>query len=114
VRVAFVGERTAFGACVPSGAPFVDHRRGADPDALARRLAELAPRAVVVFRPEIVPAGLLDDIDAATLGLVVDPLPRELPEADLGQFDRLATRKANTMRVTLPDGSSPMEYGLGK
>ena len=90
MRVAFVGERTAFGACVPSGAPFVDHRRGADPDALARRLAELAPQAVVVFRPEIVPAGLLDDADALTLGLVVDPLPRELPEADLGQFDRLA------------------------
>ena len=31
---------------------------------------------VVVFRPEIIPAGLFDDLPAATLGFLTEPLPR--------------------------------------
>ena len=83
---------------------FVDHRGGADADALRRRLADAAPEVVVVFRPEIVAPGLFDDLDALTLGFSTEPLPRdaaahpdqlvrlgELAQADPGQFDRIVT-----------------------
>lgn len=83
---------------------FVDHRGGADADALRRRLADGAPDVVVVFRPEIVAPGLFDDLDALTLGFSTEPLPREaaahpdqlvrlgeLAHADPSQFDRIVT-----------------------
>ena len=68
-----------FASCAlsePAGAlepAFVDHRGGGDPDGLRRRLAELQPAVVVVFRPEIVAPGLFDDLDALTLGFSTEP-----------------------------------------
>ena len=84
---------------------FVDHRGGADAEGLRRRLADVAPDVVVVFRPEIVAPGLFDDLDALTLGFSTEPLPRdaapvhpdqlfrlgELTDADASQFDRIVT-----------------------
>jgi hypothetical protein len=110
LRVAFVGQRLYFSACALS-APvagiephFVDHRGGADPLAMLRRLDDLRPHVVVVFRPEIVGPGLFDDLPAATLGFNTEPLPRgpavhpdqlfrlsELAQTDAGQFDRIVT-----------------------
>lgn len=111
-RVAFVGQRTYFEATAlsaPAGGlepSFVDHRGGADPGAMLARLAELAPDVVVVFRPEILPAGALDGVPALTLGFNTEPLPRgdgaaahpdqlwrlsELAQTDTAQFDRIIT-----------------------
>ena len=103
-RVAYVGQRQYFSSCIPPGAAFVDHRGGADPGPMLRALDELAPEVVVVFRPEIVPAGAFDRLDAVTLGFNTEPLPRgddahpdqafrlsELAQTDVGQFDRIIT-----------------------
>ena len=111
-RVAFVGQRTYFEVAAlsrPAGGiepSFVDHRGGADPGPMLARLAELAPDVVVVFRPEILPAGALDGVRALTLGFNTEPLPRgdageahpdqlwrlsELAETDTAQFDRIVT-----------------------
>ncbi len=39
------------------------------------------PHVVVVFRPETVPAGLFEGLEAATLGFLTEPLPRAGNEA---------------------------------
>ncbi len=114
LRVAFVGQATYFAACVPSVARpgldtlFVDHRTGDDPRALLAAVCAHRPDAVVVFRPETVPAGLFATLDAVTLGYVTEPLPRpgtppraihpdlhwrlsELVLADAANFDRLVS-----------------------
>jgi len=108
-RVAFVGQRTYFEVCsqtVPSPViepTFVEYRSGADAEALAARLRALAPHVVVVFRPEVIPPGVLRGIDALTLGFLTEPLPRagdeqhpdlerrlqDLALADGDQFDRI-------------------------
>lgn len=81
-RVAFVGQRTYFEVCSQLAATevieptFVEHRAGADPDALRRHLDTVDPHVVVVFRPEIVAAGSLRDLPALTLGFLTEPLPR--------------------------------------
>jgi hypothetical protein len=111
-RVAFVGQRTYFEVAAlsrPAGGlepSFVDHRGGTDPSPMLARLAELVPDVVVVFRPEILPAGALDDVPAVTLGFNTEPLPRgdgaqahpdqvwrlsELAQTDTAQFDRIVT-----------------------
>jgi hypothetical protein len=104
MTVAYVGQRQYFTSCVPPDAAFVEHRGGADPGPMLRALGELAPDVVVVFRPEIVPAGAFDGLDAVTLGFNTEPLPRgddahpdqafrlgELAQTDVGQFDRIIT-----------------------
>ncbi len=68
-------------------------------------LDAFAPHAVVVFRPEIVPAGALDGLGAVVLGFLTEPIPRttgrrvhpdlrrrraDLRRADAGSFDRVA------------------------
>ena len=108
-RVAFVGQRTYFHVCSqiePSPVidpTFVEFRSGSDATALVARLRSIAPHVVVVFRPEIVPAGALRGLDALTLGFLTEPLPRsgdgthpdlerrlqDLALADPGQFDRI-------------------------
>ena len=109
-RVAFVGQRTYFEVCSqtePSPViepTFVEFRSGADPEALRARLAALAPHVVVVFRPEIIPVGLVRDLAALTLGFLTEPLPRsvdrgehpdlerrlqDLAHLDVEQFDRV-------------------------
>ena len=106
MRVVFVGQRQYFTSCVPPGAPFVDHRGGADAGAMLLRVRQLRPDVVVVFRPEIVPPGAFDGLDAVILGFNTEPLPRdpdgtghpdqlwrlsELSGTDAGQFDRIIT-----------------------
>jgi hypothetical protein len=110
MRVAFVGTRLYFEACsltAPAGGiepHFVDHRGGADPAPMLRRLEVLDPDVVVVFRPEIVPPGAFEGLRALTLGFNTEPLPRdgaahpdqvfrlsELAQTDVAQFDRIIT-----------------------
>lgn len=108
-RVAFVGQRTYFEVCSQMSASpvieptFIEHRSGADGPALLARLRALSPHVVVVFRPEIVPAGLLHDIGALRVGILTEPLPRstdaahpdldrrlqDLAMVDPDQFDRI-------------------------
>lgn len=109
VRVAFVGQRTYFEACavhheLPGLVPaFVDFRGGANVGGMLARLKSFAPHVVVVFRPEILPPGILTGLDAAVVGFTTEPLPRagepahpllvsnltELDAADAGNFDRV-------------------------
>src|SRR3954462_4279751 len=82
LRAAFVGQSTFFEACAPSGPvpgmehTFIEFRKDADAAELRRRLDEFAPTAILVFRPEIVPAGAVEGLGAATVGLLTEPLPR--------------------------------------
>jgi len=82
VRVAFVGQQTYFAACSmhsPAGGwepRFVEFRAAADPERLHRDLHHDPPDVVVVFRPEIIPPGLFDELPATTLGFLTEPLPR--------------------------------------
>jgi hypothetical protein len=117
VRVAFVGHPSYFaphvlsapaGGIVPTFVPF----RGADDDAEALRAALVAvdPHAVVVFRPEALPAGAMDGVNAPVLGVITEPLPRadrkphpnydynlaELGRIDPGNVDRVITADANS------------------
>jgi hypothetical protein len=83
LRLAFVGQQTYFRACaLEEDSPrvrtaFFDFRAGRDPDLLRQQLARFAPHAVVVFRPETLPAGLLADLPAAVVGFLTEPISRE-------------------------------------
>src|SRR3954454_20646895 len=82
MRLAFVAQATYFHYCAleePAGGVdprFFDFRAGDDPDPLARALREFDPDVVLVFRPEIIPAGTFDGLDAVTAGFLTEPLPR--------------------------------------
>jgi hypothetical protein len=89
LRVAFVGQRAVHDECAlhaPAGglAPsFVDFREGDDPRELRAALRAAAPHAVIVFAPDVVPAGALADLRAAVLGVLADGrLPRAAEEYD--------------------------------
>ena len=111
-RLAFVGQTTYFAACALQGragsidACFIDFREGASAAALTKRLRDASPDVVVVFKPEIVPSGLLADLDATTIGYLTEPLPRAASEdahpdlerrlrnlrsIDAASFDRIIT-----------------------
>jgi hypothetical protein len=111
LRLAFVGQATYFEACAledgasPLRTAFFEFRGGGDADALMRRLDEFAPHVVLVFRPEVVPAGLFAGLRAATIGFLTEPIPRtagatathedlqrrlwELRQVDAANFDRV-------------------------
>ncbi|MCW3018673.1 MAG: hypothetical protein JWN10_981 [Solirubrobacterales bacterium] len=111
LRVAFVGQGVYFRQCalehaVPGLEPaFVDFRSGAPAAPLLGTLQELDPDVVLVFRPEIVPAGLFDSLRAVTVGYLTEPLPRAagtdhpdlharmkwLEQVDAGNFDRIVS-----------------------
>ena len=83
LRLAFVGQSTFFEACVLDTG--VDPRlraalprvpRGADAGRCSRRWRAFDPDVVVVFRPEIIPAGAFAGLRAATVGFLTEPLPR--------------------------------------
>jgi hypothetical protein len=82
LRLAFVGQQTYFRACaLEEDSPrvrtaFFDFRAGRDPDLLRQQLARFAPHAVVVFRPETLPAGVLADLPAAIVGFLTEPISR--------------------------------------
>ena len=109
LRLAFVGQQTYFEACALDErsarvrTTYVDFREGADAEAMRAALDRFAPHAVVVFRPEIVPAGAFDGLPALTIGFLTEPIPREsgrkahidlrrrredLRKADRGSWDR--------------------------
>lgn len=111
LRLAFVGQGTFFEACALEDRAsamrtgFFEFRQGGDADVLLRRLEEFAPHVVLVFRPEVVPAGLFAGLRAATVGFLTEPIPRsagetathedlrrrllELREVDARNFDRV-------------------------
>jgi hypothetical protein len=109
LRVAFVGQGVYFRQCAmesPSGgveSAFLDYRAGAPPAPLLADLRALDPDVVLVFRPEIVPAGLFEGLRAITIGYLTEPLPRVngvdhpdlegrlwwLKQVDPGNFDRI-------------------------
>ena len=108
LRLAFVGQGTFFEACaLMRDTPrletrFVEFREGAELGRLLGELHAWRPHVVLVFRPEIVPAGAFADLDAATLGFLTEPLPRgagahedleirlaALRKVDRSNFDRI-------------------------
>jgi hypothetical protein len=115
LRLAFVGQGTFFEACALTRSTaaldtrFVEFRQGGDAVRLLAELAAFRPHVVLVFRPEIVPAGAFADLDAATLGFLTEPLPRvngiahadldirlkALRRVDRGNFDRIVAFDPN-------------------
>jgi hypothetical protein len=83
LRLAFVGQQTYFRACaLDEDSPrirtaFFDFRAGRDAALLHQQLTAFAPHAVVVFRPETLPAGLLADLPALIVGFLTEPISRE-------------------------------------
>ena len=108
-KVAFVGQRTYFDICSQRGPSpailpcFIDFREEAPIAPMLESLAAFNPHVVVVFRPEIIPAGVFHGLDALTLGYLTEPLPRssgsdhddlerrlhDLALVDESQFDRV-------------------------
>ncbi len=82
LRVAFVGQSVYFRQCALEHTTagleptFIDFRAAAPAEPLLDALAELDPDVVLVFRPEIIPAGLLGSLRALTIGYLTEPLPR--------------------------------------
>jgi hypothetical protein len=111
VRLAFVGQRTFFEVCALGDerpdieTRFHEFRRHGDAQALRRDLDAFRPDVVVVFRPEIIPAGTFSGLRAATLGFLTEPIPRdaagghhdldrrrwELSQVDAASFDRVVS-----------------------
>jgi hypothetical protein len=83
MRLAFVGQSTFFRACALDehsdriDTAFVEFRQGRDPARLRAALDDFGPDAVVVFRPEIVPKGVLADLPARILGFLTEPIVRD-------------------------------------
>lgn len=111
LRIVFVGQSVFFEQCAllrpASGLEpaFVDFRQGASAQRLVAALRGLDPDVVLVFRPEIIPAGLFDGLRAVTIGYLTEPLPRDghrthadlrsrlgwLSGVDAGNFDRIVS-----------------------
>jgi hypothetical protein len=93
LRLALVGQATFFETCLPPASSalepsFHEFRRDGDAEALLRDLHALRPDVVCMFRPELIPAGALQGMDALTLGFLTEPLPREAagaPHEDLAR-----------------------------
>jgi hypothetical protein len=92
VRLAFVGQQAYFGYIAleePAGdlePRFFELRPNEPGTELRAALEAYDPRVVVAFRPELVPHGLFDGLDAITLGWLTEPLPRDDdPHPDLAQ-----------------------------
>jgi hypothetical protein len=110
LRLAFVGQSTFFAACAleehsaRARTTFVEFRAGGDADAMLAQLQASDPHVVVVFRPELLPAGVFAGLRAAVLGFLTEPIPRRrghrmhpdlkrrraaLAAMDIGNVDRL-------------------------
>jgi hypothetical protein len=131
LRLAFVGQQTYFEACALHErsarvrTTYVDFREGADAEAMRAALDRFAPHAVVVFRPEIIPAGAFDGLPALTIGFLTEPIPRgsarkahidlrrrreDLRKADRGSWDR--TVAFDPMIVPTADAILPVWRAL--
>jgi hypothetical protein len=112
LRLAFVGQSTSFRAsALGDEAPgmrttFLDFRKGADAERLRSELDAFAPHLVMVFEPQIVPAGLFAGLRTVVLGFLTEPVPRtlagkvhadlaarreELGQVDPANFDRVVS-----------------------
>jgi hypothetical protein len=111
LRVAFVGQAVYFRQCAlerPADGlepVFLDFRAAAPEEPLLHSLRALDPDVVLVFRPEIIPAGLFDPLRALTIGYLTEPLPRGsgkehpdlrermwwLEQVDRRNFDRIVS-----------------------
>jgi hypothetical protein len=82
LRAAFVGQSTYFRACALDEhsrrieTRFVEFRADRDADRMRATLDAFAPHVVVVFRPEIVPAGTFADLRAPVIGFLTEPITR--------------------------------------
>jgi hypothetical protein len=82
VRLAFVGQQAYFGYIAleqPAAGlepRFFELRPNADGNELRAELDAYGPDVVIAFRPEFVPHGLFEGLDAITLGWLTEPLPR--------------------------------------
>ena len=91
LRVAFVGSYRDFDACVLHAhagglePTFIDHRRDGDLRELRAALSAVSPHVVVVLDAQTVPAALLEELRAATLGILAGE------RGDVGGYDRLAS-----------------------
>jgi hypothetical protein len=89
LRLAFVGQQTYFRVCaLHEDSPrvhttFIEFRAGRDAALMRAQLDAFAPDAVVLFRPETVPAGVLADLPAAILGFLTEPISRSKSGAAL-------------------------------
>jgi len=82
--MAFVGQGTFFEACsLPDGVVpgvrtrFVEFRAGADAEQMLRAVRAFAPDVLVCFRPEVLPQGVFTGLDAAVVGFLTEPIPRD-------------------------------------
>src|SRR3954451_22697294 len=107
LRLAFVGQRTFFEACALNDArsAFFEFRKGGDCERLLADLVAFRPHVVVVFRPEVIPAGAFRDLRTLRLGWLTEPIPRgttsahpdqrrrlwELEQVDPANFDRIVS-----------------------
>ncbi len=113
LRIAFVGQSVYFRQCALEQATsgldpvFIDFRAAAPPEPMLATLQDLDPDVVLVFRPEIIPAGLFESLRAITIGYLTEPLPRGsasasdhpdlrarmwwLEQVDAGNFDRIVS-----------------------
>jgi hypothetical protein len=111
LRVAFVGQQTFFRACAweedsaRATTTFIEFRDGRDPELLREQVQAFAPHAIVVFRPETVPAGVLADFPVPILGFLTEPISRATGGGanhwDLEQRRRATARmdRANVDRI---------------
>jgi hypothetical protein len=97
LRLAFVGQSTFFAACVPTldddevVTTFIEFREGFDTRPMRAALDAFAPDAVVLFRPEVVPPGVMADVGAPIVGFLTEPVPRSVGgrhHADLAKRGR--------------------------
>src|SRR4051794_327834 len=109
LRMAFVGQSTYFRATSLDEqsdrvrTTYVEFREGRNADDLMAALRDHDPHVVIVFRPELIPAGLFHGQRFAAVGFLTEPLPRiagarhpdldrrleELRAIDQSNFDRV-------------------------
>jgi hypothetical protein len=103
LRLAFVGQQTFFRACAweedsaRATTTFIEFRDGRDPELLREQLRAFAPDAIVVFRPETVPHGVLADFAVPILGFLTEPISRTTG-GGASHWD-LEQRRAQTARM---------------
>jgi len=99
LRLAFVGQQTYFRACALDEhsarieTTFVDYRSGSDAKQMRSRLETFAPDAVVVFRPETVPTGVLADLPVPIVGFLTEPISRDPNAGGRGAHWDLESRR---------------------
>ena len=107
LRLAFVGQSTYFSSSVLEDEragilpAFFELAPGRPPEGLLAALQTFAPDVVIVFRPEFLPAGLLDALDAVTVGYLTEPLPRS---ADTGAAHPDLRTRLESLRAIDPHG----------